>query len=216
MAALSVGLPPPAEVENHAIGIRPQIHRGTDELRAVVTVNALRQATVESQPLECGDDIAPAETVTDVDRQALACEQVQHGQRAESPTIRQLIGDKVHAPDVIASGRGASLLAVDRRRVTPGPLPSKREAFLNIEPIASLLPERPTFAAQQHEQSAIAKPHACLRELTHPLPKPRQRIPTTLVPKTRAAEPRGQRRAPLADHVPAHQVVHHFALLDGL
>ena len=42
--------PAPAEVENDAVGVCPQIYRGTDELRPVVTVDTLRQSAVEAQP----------------------------------------------------------------------------------------------------------------------------------------------------------------------
>src|SRR5688572_2990636 len=38
------GLASPAEVENDAIGIRPEVHRRTDEFRTVVAVDPLRQA----------------------------------------------------------------------------------------------------------------------------------------------------------------------------
>ena len=36
-------LPAATEVENHAVRVRPQVHRGTDELAAIVTVDPLRQ-----------------------------------------------------------------------------------------------------------------------------------------------------------------------------
>jgi hypothetical protein len=42
------------------------------------------------------------------------------------------------------------------------------------------------------------------------------RIPPTFVAQTRAPESSGPGRAPLADPVASHQVVHDFALLDGL
>ena len=46
-----------AEVEDHAVGVRPQVHRGTDELGPIVAVDALRQSAFEAQTLERGDDI---------------------------------------------------------------------------------------------------------------------------------------------------------------
>ena len=57
-------LAPATEVENDAVGIRPEIHRGTDELRTVVTVDALGQAALKAQSLECCDDITSAESWT--------------------------------------------------------------------------------------------------------------------------------------------------------
>jgi len=127
-----------------------------------------------------------------------------------------LIRDKVHAPDVIARGSRSSLLAMHRGRVAPRPLPSQRQPLLDIEAIAALLAQRPAFAPQQDEQPAVAEPHACLRQLTHPLPQRRQRIAAALIPDAGQAKACGADRPPLADLVTADQVVHHFALLDGL
>jgi hypothetical protein len=40
------------EVEDDTVGVGPQIHRGADELRAVVAVDALRQPAFEAESLE--------------------------------------------------------------------------------------------------------------------------------------------------------------------
>ena len=55
-----------------------------------------------------------------------------------------------------------------------------------------------------------------LRELAHPLPKRGQRIAATLITEARPTKAGGQRGPPFTDLVPAHQVPHDFALLDGL
>ena len=47
----------PTEVQNHPVRVRPEIHRRTDELCAVVAVDPLRQSAIEAQPLECGGDV---------------------------------------------------------------------------------------------------------------------------------------------------------------
>ncbi len=52
------------EVEDHAVRVRPQIHRGADELRAVVAIDALGQAPLETEALERGDHVAPTEALT--------------------------------------------------------------------------------------------------------------------------------------------------------
>src|SRR3954452_4508022 len=82
------GFAPTAEVENDPVGVRPQFDRRTDELGAIVAVDPLRQAPLEPEPLERRHDVTNGETVPGVDRQALAREQVQDGQRAEAPAIR--------------------------------------------------------------------------------------------------------------------------------
>ena len=48
---------PTTEVEDHAAGVRPQVHRRTDELGAVVAIDPLRQTALKAQPLDGGDDI---------------------------------------------------------------------------------------------------------------------------------------------------------------
>jgi hypothetical protein len=176
----------------------------------------LRQATFKAKALKRGHHISAGEAVPDVNGQALAGKQIEDGQAAESSPIRQLIRDKVHAPDVIARGGRSSLLAMHRGRVAPWALPAQRQPLLDIEAIAALLAKRPAFAPQQDEQPAVAKPHACLRQLTHPLPQRCQRIAAALIADAGQAKACGADRVPLTDFVAAHQVVHHFALLDGL
>src|SRR5262245_31720622 len=65
-----------AEVEYDAVRVRPPVHRGADELTAVIAVDALRQAPLEAQTRQRRDDIPATEPVPDVDRQALAGEEV--------------------------------------------------------------------------------------------------------------------------------------------
>ena len=111
-----------AEVEDDAVGIRPQVHRRADELGAIVAVDALRQPSLKSQPLERRRDIVATHALTSVDRQALARERVDHGQRPEATPIGELVRDEVHAPDVVACGRRPSLLTMHRRGMPPRPL----------------------------------------------------------------------------------------------
>jgi hypothetical protein len=48
-----------AEVEDDAVGVRPEVHRGADELGAVVAVDPLWQSALESHALERGGDLVP-------------------------------------------------------------------------------------------------------------------------------------------------------------
>ena len=209
-------LAPTTEIENDAVGICPEIHCGADELRAVVAVDPLRQPAFEAQSLERGHNIATTETVAHVDREAFTREQIEHGQGAESSPIGELIGHKVHTPNVIASDRWSSLLAVHGGCMSPRTLPPERQSLLGVEAIAPLLPELPAFAPQQHEESTIPEANTCLRQLSHPLAKSGQRIAAALITNAGQTETRGSGRPALAHLVPAHQVVHHFTLLDGL
>jgi hypothetical protein len=77
IVALSVGASAPAEVQDDAVRVRPAIHRGADELRSVITINALRQSAREPKALQGCRDVVPAEALADIDREALAREQVE-------------------------------------------------------------------------------------------------------------------------------------------
>ena len=205
-----------AEVEDHAVGVRPQVHRGTHELGAVVAVDPLRQSALEPQPLQCGGDILAAEALTDVDRQAFPREEIDDGERSESPTIRQLVGHEVHAPDVVPRGRGSSLLAMHGRHVSPRPFAPQSQAFLGVHAIDARFADRPAFALQQHTQPAISESDSGLRELAHALSQGGERVLPASVVHRRARGAHDETRASGADGVAAHQVLHNLTLLDGL
>src|SRR6267143_4306882 len=112
-------LAPATEVENNAVRVRPEIHGRADELATVVAVDALRQAPFKAQALEGRDDIPSTEPLADIDRQALAGEEVDHRQCAEAPTIRELVGHEVHTPDLIARHCRPTSLSMDRARMPP-------------------------------------------------------------------------------------------------
>src|SRR5215213_1335935 len=63
-----------------------------------------------------------------------------------------------------------------------------RQSFLGVEPIEPLLAQLPSFTAHQHEQPAIAKAHARLRQLAQPLPYADQGIAMALVAAARSTE----------------------------
>jgi hypothetical protein len=154
--------------------------------------------------------------LSDLNGEALAREEIDHRQRAEPTTIGQLIGDEVHAPDVVARDRWTSSLTVDRRRMTPRALPSQGQAFLRIEPIKALFTDLPAFAQQQDPQPTVSKANPGLRELAHALPQGRQRILAASVVHGRTRRAHHQAGAPGTDRVAAHQVLHDLTLLDGL
>jgi hypothetical protein len=80
--------------------------------------------------------MATGQAVPDVDSQAPAGEQIEHGQAAEASPIRQLIGNEVHAPDVIAGGRRSSLLRGARRSRITRNASAAAPSLLDIEPIS--------------------------------------------------------------------------------
>lgn len=55
---------PATEVQDHAVGVRPQIHHRADELRPIVAVDPLRQPAREPQALERRRHVLAAEPPT--------------------------------------------------------------------------------------------------------------------------------------------------------
>ncbi len=68
------------------------------------------------------DHMFGSQAEADLDRQALASEQIDDRQGSELASIGQLIGHKVHSPDIVRALRGSLEDPMDRRDVPPGPL----------------------------------------------------------------------------------------------
>jgi hypothetical protein len=158
----------------------------------------------------------PAQALADRDRQALSREEIDHGQRSEPPAIRELVGDKIHAPDVVARRRRSSLLAMHGRHVAPRTLPPQGRAFLGIDPIKALFADDPALTLQEYAETAIPEPHPRLCQLAHTLTQGDERILPTSVVHRRSRRPDHETRPPRAHGVPAHQVLHDLTLLDRL
>src|SRR5262249_6177687 len=129
------------------------------------------------------DDIPPTEPMADVDRQALAREQVDDRQRAEAVAIRELVRDEVHSPDLIAGHGRPTALAMDRGRVAPRPLPSERQAFLGVHAIETMLANIPAFPMHQPGRAAGADPPRLWRGPAGARPQSVWRPPPALVPE---------------------------------
>lgn len=153
------------EVLDDTVGVRPQVRRGATT--AVVAVDPLRRAACKAKALERGDNDPATQTLADVDGQAFPREEIEHVEGAEASAVRQLIGDEVHAPDVITRRRWPPLLAMNRRHMAPRMLSPKYQALLHVQAIASLLSESPAFAPQEHEEPTIANLHAPTLGIRH-------------------------------------------------
>jgi hypothetical protein len=68
-----------------------------------------------------------------VDRQAFAVNRSITSARGIVAPVGELVGDEVHAPDLVAGDRGPELLAMHRCRLSPRALPPEREAFLGVQ-----------------------------------------------------------------------------------
>jgi hypothetical protein len=74
----------------------------------------------QSQLGHHGDDLVSFDALIDLDRQRLAREGVDNGQRTKPATVEQCIGDKIHRPQrafgVVAAGCRSRLAALTCRR----------------------------------------------------------------------------------------------------
>jgi hypothetical protein len=70
------------EVQQHAVGVDPQVHRGAHHLGPVVAGDPLGETPLKPQALKGGRDILVAQAVAGVNRQAFTGEEVDAGQGA--------------------------------------------------------------------------------------------------------------------------------------
>ena len=78
------------------VSVAVQCHR--DKFRAVVDLYATRLVATLPQAFQRGHHVLAAQTGSNVDSQAFAGEVVDDRQCAKAATVKQCIGNKVHAP----------------------------------------------------------------------------------------------------------------------
>jgi hypothetical protein len=94
--AIIGGLARAAEVNLHAVVIRPKIHESTRELAAVVDEDSHRRSTYSDYLIAGINNILAAETLTDSNAQRFARKDIDHRQRTQLATIGELISDEIH------------------------------------------------------------------------------------------------------------------------
>jgi len=72
------------------------------------------------------------------------------------------------------------------------------EAFLAIQPVHQFLTRFPSFSVQQHPDFPVAIANPGLRDLPHPHPQGRSRLPHAVVAEGRNCQPRHTTGTPLA------------------
>src|ERR1035441_5313227 len=118
------GLATAIEVDLYLIGVSPQIHLPTRELRAVIAGNALRSSALVAEVPHCRDDMLCAQGVTYLNSQTFACIEIDHRQCSKLPTVSQLIVHEVHAPNLVGSA-GCPLHLSMRGRYMPPADPTR-------------------------------------------------------------------------------------------
>lgn len=99
-----------------------------------------------------------AESLAHLERQALPCIDIDHGERGKSVPIDQLIGDKVKRPCVIRPRQRGPMSPGDDGVPSPSrPMP-QRQVFFRIEPIDEMFARSPPFPVQQLANLPVAVP----------------------------------------------------------
>lgn len=97
-----------AEVDTGVVMVRPEIHELPGELCAVVGKKIFRGAAPGGETIECRDDIGCPQAAADLDRESLAAEDIDHGERPEALTVIELVGDEIEAPGIVGLPPAAS------------------------------------------------------------------------------------------------------------
>jgi hypothetical protein len=137
-----------------------------------------------------------------------AVNRIDHGQRTEAATIRQLVGDKIHAPAVVAREGGTTLLRDALRSCAATDVSAAAPAFLGIYAVKAFFAERPRLrAAAGHGAGDIPNRTLSGRARACGAARLSAILPASVVHR-RARGSHHQQGAPRTDRVPAHQVVH--------
>jgi hypothetical protein len=133
----------------------------------LIALDGRRPAVVFDERSEHGCDVVTAEASPGDQRNALAREDVDHGEDAERRPGGGLIVDDVHCPaDVRLLGRRtrrssacADALPPLRSAVSP-----ELESFLPIQSALARVIDRPAFASEEHVQAFVPIAHAHRRQ----------------------------------------------------
>ena len=103
-----------------------------------------------------------------MDGQAFAGMAIDHGEHAQFAPVKQVVGHKVHAPDLVDVLRLSVWLPQLGRFVAPGALVPQRQALLPVEAVDPFVVVFEAFALEQDMNSPVSVVHARLRDLFDP------------------------------------------------
>ena len=106
-----------------------QVHRLTGKLRTVIAEQDLSDTAFDSYLVQGSDHIISLQFLPDLDRQAFSRGNIHHRECPEAPAIRQLIGNEIETPRLVAIGRTK-------------PIPPMQGC---APPLPRLVPQRPTL-----------------------------------------------------------------------
>lgn len=152
------GLARTAEVQFHSPFIGPAVHGLANELATVVSLDRPWRSALPLDHVEHRHPVLPLQALPNLDGQALARVQIDHGEHAQPAPVEQRIGNTVHAPDFIDRVGERLGLAQLGRLVAAWARQAQRQALL--EPVHPLDVVQVTFAAKPYVNPAVAVVHA--------------------------------------------------------
>ena len=114
--------------------------------------------------------------LTDLDRQALAAEDIDDRQSSQLLAVAQLIVDEVQAPGLVGTCRTAPRFSMHHHLATTRAFAAKGKTFLTIQAIDRVPTNRQTIALQHDVDATVAVTDTRLHDLMHPLPDRQPRI----------------------------------------
>src|ERR1700682_3253626 len=115
--------------------------------------------------LENGDYVGRPEAHRDLQGQVLTSEVIDYRQEPDLLTVGQGIGEEVHRPACIRSGRDRPLPADHRRAAALGwPQPHRKSLFA-VDSVHAFDVDLPTVTSKQHMDASIAIANAQRRDL---------------------------------------------------
>ena len=133
--------------------VSPQIDQVPGKLGAVVGKQHFRPAALANKPVQHLDDVLASEPQPDLDRQTFAREHVDYRQRPELLAAGELIVDEVEALGLVRGRRLMTCLPLHDHLAPARPFGPQRQAFLAVEPIDKVAPDRPSAPTRRTSSS---------------------------------------------------------------
>src|SRR5450631_2008454 len=132
--------------------------------------------------------------------QALTRELIDYRQNAEPPSVRQPLGDEIHAPALVGTRRPALRDALPLRTFS-APLCSHDQALFGIQTIDPLRVHFPALPLQQNRKTPVSVTHPAPSQFTQTHPQRFLRIPMMFITQSRPVDWNQPRHAPLTELV---------------
>ncbi len=100
-----------AEIDPYAMMIRPEVEQPSGKFAAIINEDTIGLATASNEPIAYLNNVLGAHPLAHFDRERFAAEDIDDRQRANAPSIDELIRNEVHTPRLVHSARHETLAA---------------------------------------------------------------------------------------------------------